>query len=367
MPLPLYLYSAKTLQNWTPETPWKTGIGGSETAHIEMHGHLLSKFPDIRSFAPLPDNIRKTKFPGWENSTKLPTTKPALIINYRDYALYDQKFAPGTKHWFVAQDVDYPWTFERLAKIDRYITLCTDHSKFTLHKYPQLKGCVFQSSNGVRGEYINDLWAKNSIERNPKQIIYASSPDRGLKLLLEQWYRIIERVPDAELKIAYGFENTNKIIELMGGESAYHQGFRDSITRLMKQPGVTWLGRLTQGELYEEWFKSNIWAYPNSFAETSCITCMDAQACGTIPITNNLWAVGENVSKTAVGKVFPAQPQDDILVRTYFIEQIINSLKYPIGNAPRYKHAKNAIAKFDWKVIADQWKNWIEKDIEHGF
>ncbi len=363
MSLPVYLYSSKTLQEWDPDTPWRTGIGGSETGHIEMHNSLWRKFYGITSFAPLPrQRTLENSFPEWFNSKKLPKNNPALIINYRDFALYDQDFAPGTKHWFIAQDVDYPWTEERLAKIDRYITLCTDHSKFTLHKYPQLKGRVFQSSNGIRSTYIESLW-ENPPERRMNQVIYASSPDRGLQLLLEQWFRVRERVPNAELKIAYGFENTNKIIELMGGKSAHHEGFRDTLTQLFEQPGVEWLGRLPQDKLYQEWFRSNVWAYPCNFAETSCITCMDAQACGAVPVTNNLWAVGENVNAD-FGIVLPATPQSDILVRSEFIELLISELKYPTFDDTRREMAGFALEKFNWDRIADQWLTWIKEDIK---
>lgn len=313
---------------------------------------------DVQSYAPLPEHLH---FDDWLSSDKLPKNTPALIINYRDFAFYDNDFAPGTKHWFIAQDVDYPWTEERLAKIDRYITLCTDHSKFTLHKYPQLKGRVFQSSNGIRSEYIEKIW-ENPPERRMNQVIYASSPDRGLQLLLEQWFRVRERVPNAELKIAYGFENTNKIIELMGGKSAHHEGFRDTLTQLFKQPGVQWLGRLPQDKLYQEWFRSNVWAYPCNFAETSCITCMDAQACGAVPVTNNLWAVGENVDTRFAGAVFQAMPQSDILVRTEFVEEIIEQLKYPTPDWDRREMAGFALKKFAWPRIVEQWLAWIKED-----
>jgi glycosyltransferase involved in cell wall biosynthesis len=362
MTLPVYLYSAKTLQNWNPDTPWKTGIGGSETAHIEMYNQLSSDNDfTIRSFCPLNDEDIAV-YPKWSKSEELPRNKPALIINYRDFALYDQKFHKKTKHWFVAQDVDYNWTEERLAKIDRYITLCDAHSQFTLAKYPSLRGKVFQSSNGVRGEYIKNLWNENKIIRNAKQVIYASSPDRGLQLLLEQWWRIRERVEGAELVIAYGFENTNKIIELMGGRSDFHQGFKAKLLKLFKQPGVKWLGRLPQGKLYEKWFESNVWAYPCNFAETSCITCMDAQACGTIPVTNNLWALADNVLDEYPNVVLPELPQANNLTRSYFTEHIIDRLNFP-ENEYRHEMALNAIEKFDWKKIAQQWKAWIEEDI----
>lgn len=355
--LPIYLYSAKTLQNWNPDTPFKTGIGGSETAHIEMHKALIKLKLPIQSFAPL--ERASKKWPGWKKSEFLPLNKPGIVINYRDNTLYDQPFDPGYKHWFVAQDVDYPWTEERLKKIDRYITLCTDHKNYTLSKYPSLAGKVYQSSNGVRADYIADLWKKPPA-RNQNQVIYASSPDRGLLFLLTHWWRIIERCPEAELKIAYGFENTNKIIQLMGG-SAYHEGFRDQLFELFKQPGVTWLGRLPQDKLYLEWFKSRVWAYPCNFAETSCITCMDAQACGATPVTNDLWALDDNVDKS-FGYVFQGSPQEDKLVRSYFIEAVISLLQNPGSDENRRYFADKTLEKFDWNNIAQQFHGWIKKD-----
>ena len=364
--LPVILYSAKTLQNWNPDTPFVTGIGGSETAHIETHNHLehLGVYP--QSYAPI-DEVPSSEWgetgqswSGWSESSEVPLDKPAILINYRSYELYDKEFHPGIKNWFIAQDCDYPWTEERLAKIDRYITLCTDHSKFTLAKYPSLRGKVFQSSNGVRAAFIKNLWADPPV-RDSQQIIYASSPDRGLLFLLEHFWRIREQVPDAVLKVAYGFENTNKIIQLMGGKSAYHEGFRDRVLSLLSQPGVKWLGRLPQDKLYEEWFKSNIWAYPCSFAETSCITCMDAQACGASPITNDLWALRDNVNQK-FAPLLPGQPQDDPLLRSYFLQEIISQLKKPMKLEKRIKMADAALEKFDWANIAKQFKNWIIED-----
>jgi glycosyltransferase involved in cell wall biosynthesis len=367
--LPVKLYSAKTLQHWDPDTPFTTGIGGSETAHIEMHKCLEDLNIDVESYAPIVEvpasewGDTGQHWPGWNESETLRTDTPALIINYRSFELYDKEFSPGTKHWFIAQDVDYPWTEERLAKIDRYITLCTDHSKYTLAKYPKLKGKVFQSSNGVRKEYIEKIW-QNAPRRDSQQLIYASSPDRGLLFLLKHFWRIRERCPEVILKVAYGFENTNKIIELMGGKSAYHEGFRDEVIKLLHQPGVKFLGRLSQDKLYEEWFKSNVWTYPCNFAETSCITCMDAQACGAVPVTNNLWALRDNVNDK-YGCVLPGQPQDDVLLRSYFIEEVIENLKNPMKTEKRKKMADAALKKFDWKNIAKQWKNWILEDTKN--
>lgn len=366
--LPVIIYSAETLQKWHFDTPFETGIGGSETAHIELHSELENLGVEVYSLVPLPDDYYATTRVDRSSIKNLRSLLDALehraiLINFRDSSLYSKmKFKKTVKHYFVAQDTNYAWPGDKVpACISKYITLCKDHTNFTLTIHPELKGRVYQSSNGVRAKMIEKYWKKN-IKRDAHQIIYASSPDRGLILLLQQFWRIRERVPTATLKIAYGFENTEKIIALSNG-SAYHEGFRDQVKRLLVQPGVEFLGRIPQDKLYEEWFKSNVWAYPCNFAETSCITCLDAQACGTAVVCNDLWALRDNVNPEHQ-TVFKGSIQDDILLRTYFIEEIIYQLNNPKSKKDRKEHAKLVYEKYDWKNIAKQYKGWIENETE---
>lgn len=363
---PILLYSAETLQKWDRSTPWKTGIGGSETAHIELYQNLPEDVI-VKSFMPLDVNSPSSDyncFPSQLIEHKDFTETPHIVVNYRDNTLYDKvKFHPKTKHYFIAQDVDYAWTPEQLSNVNRYITLCEDHTRYTLNKYPELRGKVYQSSNGVRSQMIKYYWENrfnNSIKpRNKNQVIYASSPDRGLLCLLENFWRIREAVPDAILKVAYGFENTDKIISMLGG-SAYHEGFKAKIEPLLSQPGVEWLGRIPQDILYEHWFESSVWAYPCNFAETSCITCLDAQACGAVPVTNDLWALRDNVKS---GIIIPGIPQSDKTLKHKFIQGVIDVLNSDISETERKTQIADPILEnYSWKNITHQFYDWFKED-----
>src|SRR5262249_22231428 len=137
---------------------------------------------------------------------------------------------------------------------------------------------------------------ERGIVRNPHRLMYASSPDRGLWYLAMVFERIREVVTDAELHVFYGFDNLQKVLD--NHPNAKQIGLGDKMTKLRKTlegPGFVYHGRIGQAQMYDEWLKTGIWCHPSVFPEASCITCMDAQACGAIPVTNPIWACKDNV------------------------------------------------------------------------
>lgn len=267
----VHIVSSRTLEDWDWRNPWSHGIGGSETSHIEMAFRLAKRGICVSSYSPTPD---KTKWHHhntplvWRNSERSTlSSQTGIVINYRDPKLFEVAKPKGARWWFVAQDVDYPWTPKALAKVDRYICLCKKHVDFTNRKYPQLRGRVYVSSNGVRKDYLDKLDKSFAVKREPYSMLYASSPDRGLKLLLEQWWRIKERFPRATLRVAYGFDNLDTIIRAFGDPS--RQALKSELEGLLYQDGVTWLGRIGQAALYREWLRTSVWPYPSDWPETS--------------------------------------------------------------------------------------------------
>lgn len=395
------IISTLTLEHWDWNTPWITGVGGSEQSQSEWSQRLAALNHEVVSLLPLPSG-RDDEFEAgvhWhqsEDSTNRDYVMSLpLVINFRNPTLFDAPKPLGARWWFVAQDVDYPgfWTEERLAKVDRYICLCKAHAGYTLQKYPALQGRVFISTNGVRASYISQLESENQVRvdfsknpatsacyygplnetdigracgfhRKPHRMFYASSPDRGLLTLLKLWPRVLERVPDATLRVAYGFENMLKVEAWHGGTS-WHTEYRQELEGLMTQRGVTFLGRLPARRVYEEWFQASLFPYPNCFKETSCISIMDAMSCGCVPVVNNLWAVGEHA------KAFQPQVRlvdgdtlDSELARTLWLNVLLSALEKPPSDEERRLLAQDARDTYNWdRVIGEQIQPWIEEDL----
>ena len=134
---------------------------------------------------------------------------------------------------------------------------------------------------------------KLKVDKKPKRLIYSSTPFRGLSLLPDIFPRILEKHPDAELQV-------------FSGEGLYPlapsavKEFHSVKEKLSKIKNCTVNEPITQTKLAIEMKKSAILAYPNTFAETSCITAIEAMAAGCIPVTSALGALPETIADAGI-------------------------------------------------------------------
>ena len=187
----------------------------------------------------------------------------------------------------------------------------------------------------------------NEIKRNPKRVIYTSSPDRGLQQLLEIWPEVMKAVPDAELEVFYGFQLFDKF---HAGNPA-SMAWKQKIVSQLSQPGIKKHGRLTQPELEAEMKTCGIWAYPTTFQEINCISAIKAQAYGCVPVIMNEAALQTTVQ---FGIKIGGDIYDDE-VKEVYTQQLIallkNSEKQEQIRKPMMEWAKD----ISWERVAKQW------------
>lgn len=350
------IYSPLTLEKWD----WNViqrGIGGSERAHIEITNRLGKRGHKVISYAPIPQGgvaIGPNEVPWQDCALVDPLEEPMNWIIFRDPTFIDKGVHPRSNVMFLAQDVDYPITETQQKRIDKYMCLCAEHVKYTAAKYPLLRDKIYLSSNGIPRDAIEKI-EKEGIKRDPNKIIYASSPDRGLLLILQNWFRIKEQCPDATLSVAYGFDNMLRILEIQNG-AAWFTPMKAEIENLMKQDGVNFLGRIGQDQLFREYFSSNIWFYPTDWPETSCCVSMETQAMGCIPVFHRFWALSQNVFH---GYGYNSLPQRDDFVKSLMLQKVCDLIKSP-KVAWRGEMMEDARDTFDWEKIVTQWEGWFK-------
>ena len=367
-------YSHPTFEPWDWRNPEEPGIGGSETSHIEMAQRLAADGHEVFSFAPIPAydvevHLKEARFlkpdfivgPSgvrWAHSDYVDFSLKGIWVLYRHPQLVDQIPKEGNSIWLICQDAYYDsLTAERAAKFDRIVALCRDQADFFKARYKSGAAAVCQSSNGIKAPTLE------SIKRNPKRMMYASSPDRGLNELLTVYERVKELVPEAELHVFYGFDNIEKYIARDTTDKAYADYLkrqRDVTLQKMERLGVEWHGRTGQSKLAIEWLKSGLWVHPSDFQETSCITCMDAQALGAIPITTPIWAVRENVKH---GIFIEGSPRKDPMIRAQYVWQTFHMLldeqRQEEIRKPMMPWARE---QFHWSRFVRQWEEWAQAD-----
>jgi hypothetical protein len=145
------------------------------------------------------------------------------------------------------------------SRINNVICLTPWHKNLFSEKYPAFKDKIVTINNGI----INEMFKYPLNQKVPNRFIYTSCAERGLGRLLQLWPQILEKYPDATLKISsYNHFPKNKEEEKM-------------MEYIKQTPSIEHLGRLGRDALYELMSTGEYWLYPSYWPETSCITALE--------------------------------------------------------------------------------------------
>lgn len=332
-------------------------VGGSEEAVIYMAKELakLGWRPVVYA-----DPLKEGIYDGVEYLSHYkfnPRDNFNILIYWRAVSWVDMNCnAKQTYLW--AHDVLNPVEFseERVKKFTKIFVLSQAHRE-NLPDVPDDK--IVISSNGFY-EHLPELKADN----DPKKVIYTSSYDRGLENLLEIWSEVKKEVPDAELHVFYGW----LLFKHFYKGNPERMSWMRKMEELLKQPGVTEHGRVSQPEM-EKWMKScGIWAYPSHFYEINCISGIKAQAYGSVPVVTDYAALKQTVQygKKVEGEVydnFGLSPE----LKKSFTEELIKALKD--GDWQKDQREKMTLPvreKYSWEKIAKDWTYEFKKGLEQN-
>jgi hypothetical protein len=118
-------------------------------------------------------------------------------------------------------------------------------------------------------------------------LAYTSMPYRGLKVLLDLWPIIRRKVGNAELRVFSG----HQIYQSTDAEDDTRWG--NLWIQAATATGVTRTKPVSKVQLAAELKKCHVFAYPCTFAETSCLAMQEAMAAGCLAVTTDLAALAE--------------------------------------------------------------------------
>jgi hypothetical protein len=182
----------------------------------------------------------------------------------------------------------------------------------------------------------------------PRRLAYASTPFRGLDVLLDLFPRIRAACPDAELEV---FSS----MQVYGVSDADDKAQFASIYDRARQPGVTLVGSVPQLELARRLQQARVLAYPNHYAETFCIAAAEAQAAGCAVVTSDLGALAETVGPG--GMCIPGIPRQ-AAYRQQFVDACVALLRDDEHwRATSERALAHAAARYEWPDIAAHWES----------
>lgn len=352
------IWVGPAFEPWDPTTLNTKGIGGSETAVIEM-GRELTKlgckvvvYGDCEKTAGIYDDVEYrhyATFTGEDCDVFISSRVPA-VMQYADRIkarlkllwVHDIHCGPPT-----------PDMSKWLLCFDRILCLSKWHRDYFLSVYPAVAPeTVLVTRNGIN----LSRFASEPVKQG-NRLIYSSSPNRGLDALLQMFPLIREQVPDAELHVYYGFDTWEKFAKMRNDQTelADIQRYKDLLMAAQAKGGVAWHGRVPQSELAQAFLASKVWAYPTTFPETSCITAMEAQAAGCVPVTSKFAALAETVKH---GILIPFS-------NTYgrqWVDAVVRALKdEPFRTAMASAGRAYALENLSWASLARDWAQMFDR------
>lgn len=194
---------------------------------------------------------------------------------------------------------------------------------------------------------------RGSEERNRKRLIYSSTPFRGLAHMPKLFDAIKERVADAEFHVFSGFA----VYDGSGiNRPALEKQFEPLFRKLQSTNGIFLHGNVVQSQLAREFLRSGIFAYPNTFEETSCISAIEAMAGGCAVVTSNRGALPETLGPAgSVIDGMPGTPSYD----SNFVARVVQLLE---NEADWLEASNNSVLRaqaFDWGVIGKEFSAFL--------
>lgn len=179
------------------------------------------------------------------------------------------------------------------------------------------------------------------------RLFWGSSYDRGLDQLLNMWPIIKQKFPEAELHIFYGWD----LFVAGYKDNPERLAWKDRIDKQMQQPGIAHHGRVSKTEL-AKWRKyCGIWAYPTDFGETCCITALECQKDGCVPVAISKAALKETVGSGILveGDIYDKETQ------VKFLQELLKLM----GDEELWKQeqlkGQEFAQQFSWDKIAQRW------------
>lgn len=345
----IVFYAGQAWEPWSPLDLKTRGLGGSETAIVQMatalaaDGWFVEVFGGLSNHGP---NGQVSYRPWFEYDPDDPCD---IFVSVRVPDIVDQQ--PKAFHRVLwLHDAHYGGALrERWQEYDTIFVLSEDHAI----AISESEGVPLDRLSFTRNGVDLSRWPDSSdgFDLREPTVIYSSSPDRGLENLLAMWPSIAERVPAARLKVFYGFD----VFDRMHALNPPMQEWRKLMVARMEELGVEFVGRVDQTRLAEEQQAARVWAYPYPFdnhTETSCITAMEAMAAGMAIVTTHSGALPETVGDAGV--VLSKEEADSFA--DHVVELLSDKKKWEACHERGLARARD----LSWDGVAKEWASLFE-------
>jgi UDP-glucose:(glucosyl)LPS alpha-1,2-glucosyltransferase len=217
---------------------------------------------------------------------------------------------------------------------------------------------------GLNVPYSESIVMKNAIDpielTEPKptdkiNLIYHTTPHRGLELLVPAFEYMCERYPDIDLHL-----DVYSSFKIYGWDERDQQ-YAGLFERLDDHPQATYHGYQPNSVVREALKKAHIFAYPNIWPETSCIAVMEAMSAGCDVVCPNFEALPETTGGFATEYQYSENQQEHLNTFASALDWGINNIQHEYTQG-RLQAAKQVTDnQYNWSARKAQWINFFKE------
>ena len=353
---------------YTIDTPYNEPLGGTQSAICYFLEEMSEKKHDVYLFNNIQDiiEIRNVKHIPYskliiyllENKIDfdiiIVSCLPDILYNIKNIINnFNTLFCLWTGH-----DIDQEAALllkKNIYKdaVDLFIFVSEWQKKRYIEHYNINYKKIIVMKNGIGKPFEKKLLSSNNKIIN--SMAYCSIPWRGLILLKTIFSQINNLYPDSTLTIYSGL-NIYKQIDNTNYENEFN-----NIKNVNFNLGIS------QNKLADELENIEYLTYPNIFQETSCITILQAMACGCIIITSDLGALKETMNNTNyyvdinINNIDYEDYNTNFILKLHNIINMNNNLKNELRNNNK-NYIKN---NYTWSIICNNFINDVELHINN--
>ena len=305
--------------------------GGTELIARRLERSMQNAIPEIfEKFQIIPSRVRK-----------LDPDK------YRILWVHDLPDDPESKHL-----ANNGWTkFHRIV----FVSYWQRQSYIMRYGIPYYKTAVIR--NAVDLVEWFDVYNKF---KSPDKIklIYTSTPQRGLDVLVSVFKKLCEEFPDrlhldvySSFKI-YGWDDPKDAKVLFDEINAH--------------PNMTHHGVIPNNDLRAKLTESHIFAYPSTWPETSCMALMEAMMAGCVCVHSDLAVLPEtSVGLTTMYPYTEGSVEHSEIFKTYLRTRINEINKNTLFTTHICEAMDYAMTHYSWTRAQKEWRALLTQIAEN--
>jgi glycosyltransferase involved in cell wall biosynthesis len=265
-----------------------------------------------------------------------------------------RQLVPGKKKILILNDT---WDDPESAHLSNELSRNRfDHlvfvSNYQFQTYNLGLGVPYNGSSVIRNAIV-PFGDVNKPDDGKINLIYHTTPHRGLELLIPVFIEIAKLRPNVHLDIYSSFE-----IYGWGHRDAPYQALFDLANQ---HPQITSHGAVSNDSVRVALSKAHIFAYPNIWPETSCIAAIEAMAAGCAVVAPDYGALPETLSSYGFSYRWNEDHVKHMTTFANFLLQVIDNYHSPMVQENLTLQKRYANSQYNIRERLVQWRHTLDR------